>query len=160
MKKILLMVVALTFVWSATGMAREPRLAKDRMTIPPVKWWKMPQVAEKLSLTKEETEKLDTMYFEQRSRMIDLRSQLAKNRLEMEQLFDKEPFDANACLSSFKKSQDARNVIGLERFKFLIKVREMLGTERFQVLKAEFREHRAKRKIGRTRTPRTDRPPT
>lgn len=165
MKRAILMAVVLMFIFSGVGIAREntpakARYVKSSMALPPVKWWKMPLMSEKLSLTKEETQKLDAMYFEHRSRLIDLRSQLAKDRLEMEQLFEKEPFDAASCLNSFKKSQEARNVIGLERFNFLIKVREILGAERFQLLKDEFRHFREKRKIGKARTPRADRPRT
>ena len=92
--------------------------------------------------------------------MIDLRSQAAKNRLELEKFFNTEPFDSGACLNSFKKSQEARNTIGLERFKFLLKVREMLGNDRFQTLKGEFKQFRDKRKIGKRRTPRKERPQT
>ena len=170
MKKVILLTGILMFVLSGVGMAGEPgparaphvkaRHVKDSMALPPVKWWKMPLTAEKLSLTKEETEKLDAMYYAQRSRLIDLRSQLAKDRLEMEQLFEKEPFDATACLNSFKKSQEARNAIGLERFNFLIKVREILGPDRFQQLKEEFKRFREKKRIGKFRAPRTERPRT
>jgi Spy/CpxP family protein refolding chaperone len=125
-----------------------------------MKWWNIPQVAEKLSLTKEEKEKLDTLYYEQRSRMIDLRGQAAKDRLELEKLFNKEPFDSEAVLNSFKKSQEARNTIGIERFKFLIKVREMLGNDRFQTLEGEFKQLRDKRKTGKRGSPRQVRPRT
>ena len=160
MKKAILMTVVLMFVLSGVGMAGELHSRRDRTVLPPAKWWKMPLVAEKLSLTKEEAEKLDTMYFAQQNRLIDLRSQLAKDRLEMERLFEKEPFDSAVCLDSFKKSQEARNAIGLERFKFLIQVRELLGAERFQLLKGEFKHFREKKRIGKARTPRKVRPRT
>ena len=160
MKKTILMTVVVFFVLSGMSLARDPRPPKDRMSLPPMKWWNIPQVAEKLSLTKEEKQKLDTLYYDQRSRMIDLRSQAAKNRLELEKLFNTEPFDSVACLNSFKKSQEARNTIGLERFRFLLKVREMLGNERFQTLKGEFKQFREKKKLGKRRAPRMDRPRT
>jgi Spy/CpxP family protein refolding chaperone len=152
MKKALVMTMVFFFVMSGISFARAPRTGKDRMSLPPVKWWNIPQVAEKLSLTKEEKERLDTMYYDQRSRMIDLRSQGAKNRLELEKLFNKEPFDSAACLESFKKAQEARNTIGLERFRFLLKVREILGNERFQTLKGEFKRYREKKKLGKRRS--------
>ncbi|MBW1771928.1 MAG: periplasmic heavy metal sensor [Deltaproteobacteria bacterium] len=160
MKKVILITVVLLFVLSGMGLARVPQAGKDRMALPPVKWWTIPQVAEKLSLTKEEKQKLDTLYYDQRGRMIDLRSQAAKDRLELEKLFNTEPFDSGACLNSFKKSQEARNTIGLERFKFLIKVREILGNDRFQTLKGEFKQLKKNRKIGKRRSPRTGRPRT
>ncbi len=158
MKKTIVMTVVFFFVLTGMGLARAPKAGKDRMALPPMKWWNIPQMAEKLSLTKEEKEKLDALYYDQRSRMIDLRSQAAKNRLELEQLFDREPFDSAACLNSFKKSQEARNTIGLERFRFLLKVREMLGNERFQTLRGEFKQFREKRKLGKRRTPGRERP--
>jgi Spy/CpxP family protein refolding chaperone len=160
MKKVILMTVVLFFVLSGMSLAGSPRTEKDRMAIPPVKWWTIPEVAEKLSLTKEEKEKLDALYYDQRSRMIDLRSQAAKNRLDLEKLFNTEPFDSGAVLGSFKKSQEARNTIGLERFKFLIKVREMLGNDRFQTLRGEFKQFREKRKLGKRHTPRKESPQT
>ena len=160
MKKVILMTVVFFFVLSGMSLARAPRAEKDKMALPPVKWWNMPQVAEKLSLTKEEKEKLDALYYDQRRRMIDLRSQAAKNRLDLEKFFNTEPFDSGAVLNSFKKSQEARNTIGLERFKFLIKVREMLGNDRFHTLRGEFKQFRDKRKLGKRHTPGKERPKT
>ena len=128
---------------------------KEGMGIPPGKWWKMPRVAEELSLTKEEKGKMDTMYLEHRRGMIDLRSEVARERLEIEQILDSNAFEAGACMDRFKKLQEAINKVATERFGFLVKVRELLGLERFQKLKEEFRQFRMKRKEGK-RAPRRD----
>jgi hypothetical protein len=37
------------------------------------------------------------------------------------------------------------------RFGFLVKIRELLGLERFQKLKEEFRRYKTKRKQGKSR---------
>ena len=122
--------------------------ARDRRPGPPegregqvlinVKWWKMPGISERLSLTKEEKEKLDTLYFENRSRMIDLKSGIQKERLVLGRLLDSSGFDASAAREQFKKVIETTHQLAMERFGFLLKVREMLGLERFQQLKEEF----------------------
>ena len=122
---------------------------KGSMGLPPGKWWKKPQVAEKLSLTKEEQGKMDTMYLEYRRQMIDLRSQMERERLEMEQLLDSETLNASACMDRFKKLQEVQNSLATERFKLLVQVRELLGLDRFQKLKEEFQHFRMERGHGK-----------
>lgn len=130
------------FTIPATAGARGP--GKSQIPMPPGKWWKTPQAAEELSLTVQEQERMDTMYLEHRRRMIDLRSQVQKKRLELEQIMDSQAFDKSACMEAFKKLQEASDKLAMERFKFLVQVRELLGLERFQELKSEFQRHRMK----------------
>ncbi|MBW1863211.1 MAG: periplasmic heavy metal sensor [Deltaproteobacteria bacterium] len=123
---------------------------KDSMVGMPLgQWWKMPQMAEKLSLTKEEQGKMDSMYLEHRRRMIDLRSQVQRERLEMEQLLDSRTLNAPACMDRFKKLQDAQNKLATERFGLLIQVRELLGLDRFQTLKEGFQRSKMKGRHGK-----------
>ena len=122
---------------------------KGSIGLPPGKWWKMPQVAEKLSLSKEEQEKMNIMYLEHRRQMIDLRSQVERERLEMEQLLDSETLNASACMDRFKKLQEVQNSLATERFKLLVQVRELLGLDRFQKLKEEFQHFRMERGHGK-----------
>ena len=124
-------------------------VGKGSMGLPSGKWWKMPQVEEKLSLTKEEQGKMDSMYLEYRRQMIDLRSQVQKERLEMEQLLDSETLNTTACMERFKKLQETQNKLSTERFKMLVQVRELLGLDRFQKLKEEFQHFRVKGRHGK-----------
>jgi Spy/CpxP family protein refolding chaperone len=156
MKKIMLLAVLVMFAISGISEAEGSGFGgggsgpgKETMGVPGGKWWRMPQVAEKLALTLEEKEKLDAMDLQLRRRLIDLRSQMQKEWLELEQLFNAGTFDAAASLDRFKKLQKARTNIAIERFKFLIKTRELLGPERFQTLKTEARQYRMKRRLKR-----------
>lgn len=156
MKKLLLLALVLTFALPGVAMARDPGFGgggpgpgKEDMGLPGGKWWQMPQVADKVALNQEERQKLDTMYLQHRRQMIDLHSQVQKERLELEYLLDSSTFDAAACMECFKKLQAAHSNLATERFKFLIQVRELLGLERFQQLKTEFRQHRMKERPGR-----------
>jgi len=156
MKKVTLLALLFMFALSGISMAKDPGFGRGKagpgkksIGIPGGKWWKKPQVTDKLALTQEEKEKLDTMYLQHRRQMIDLHSQVEKERLELEQLLDSSTFNAAACMGRFKKLQEARTSLATERFKFLAQVREMLGLERFQQLKADVRQHRMKRRHGR-----------
>jgi len=156
MKKVSLLALLLMFALSGIAMAKGPCFGgggsgpgKVIMGIPGGKWWKKPQVADRAALTQEEKEKLDTMYLQHRRQMIDLHSQVEKERLELEQLLDSSALNAASCMGRFKKLQEAHTNLTTERFRFLVQVRELLGPERFQQLKAEVRHHRMKRKHGR-----------
>ena len=131
--------------------AKGAGLGKGGMGVPPGKWWKMPRVAEELSLTKEEKEKMDTLYLEHRRGMIDLRGEVARERLEIEHILDSSAFDAAVCMDRFKKLQEASNKVATERFRFLVRVRELLGLDRFQELKEEVRQFKRKGKKGKHR---------
>lgn len=148
MKKVVLLTLVFVFALSSISMARGPGSRKEE-GMPPGKWWKVPQVAERLSLTEEERQKLDTMYLEHQHRMIDLRSQVEKERLELEQLLDSTTFDPAASMERFKKWQETHKNLATERFQFLLQVRSLLGLDRFQVLKAQFWKHRMKERHGR-----------
>ena len=148
MKKVVLLALVFVFALSGISMARDPGSRREE-GMPPGKWWKVPQVAERLSLTEEERQKLDTMYLEHRHRMIDLRTQVEKERLELEQLLDSTSFDPAASMERFKKLQDTHRALATERFQFLLQVRSLLGLDRFQLLKAQVWKHRMKQKRGR-----------
>ena len=148
MKKVVLLALVFVFALSGISMARGPGSRREE-GMPPGKWWKVPQVAEKLSLTEEERQKLDTMYLEHRHRMIDLRSQVDRERLELEQLLDSTTFDPAASMERFKKLQDTHRALATERFQFVLQVRSLLGLDRFQLLKAQFWQYRMKQKHGR-----------
>ena len=105
--------------------------------IPPGKWWLMPGVAEKFDLKETEKKELNDLYIQSRRSLIDLKSTLHKERFEL---------DEASVMSQFKKLEAARANISTERFEVLLKVRKILGHERYQKLKMSFREFRNKMK--------------
>lgn len=157
MKRIVLVLLAFMFILPPVCAAKQrsgceggAHHGKEGMGVPRGKWWKMPQMAERLNLSAEEKQKLDSMFFEHRRRMIDLQGAKEKERLELERLLDSTPLDSAACMERFMKVQEAHKGIAVERFGFLLRVRELLGLDRFQELKAKVREHRMKRRhMGR-----------
>ena len=109
------------------------------------KWWHMPHVAEQLNLNGREKEQLDDLFIQTRRKMIDLRSAVEKERLELGILMDKETLDEDAVKRQFKKLGQVRASLAAERFSFILAVRKILGAHRFQSLKTLFWESREKR---------------
>ena len=164
-KRTTLLAVVLVFALSGISMAANPNYTrrghgddKGNMGMPEGKWWKMPAIADRLGLSAQEKERLDTLYLKHRLRMIDLRSREEKERVELEQLFDSSSFDAAACLERFRILKEAHTGFAFERFKFLVQVRELLGFERFSKLKAEARAHWVRPKNNRRYPSKNDRP--
>lgn len=138
MKKTVLAVLIFFFALTGTSIARGP--FGDRYMLPHKKWWRIPEVAETLKITTEEQEKLDSLYLENRKKMIDLIGNLQKEKLELDRLLESKNFDESACLAQFQKVQTAKTIVADEYFKFVIEVRKLIGPDRFQLLKMKFRD--------------------
>jgi len=81
----------------------------------------MPQVAKKLELTSKKQQKFDDLFVQSRRRMIDLKSNVEKEKLEVEMILDQQDFDESACMDRFKKFQDARTKLANELSKAVIR---------------------------------------
>jgi Spy/CpxP family protein refolding chaperone len=114
------------------------------------KWWRMPHVAEQLNLNGREKEQLDDLFIQSRRKLIDLKSAVEKERLELGILMDKETLDEDAVMGQFKKLGQVRANLASERFRFLLEVRKILGAERFQSLKTLFWKSKEKRLYGQS----------
>jgi len=150
MKKVTIFTLICLLAASGIGLARGPR-GMEGLKMPHGKWWRMPEVTRKLELTSEEQQKLDDLFVQSRRRMIDLKSNVQKEGLELEVILDQQNFDESACIDRFKKFQDARTNLTREQFRFLVKVRKLLGLDRYRQLKTEFRDrpmHRMKGQRG------------
>ncbi len=117
----------------------------EDLVMPGGKWWRNPRVATQLQLTSEEQSSLDTLYIENKRRMIDLQNIVEKERFELEQILDNPDFNEKACVKHFKKLTNAKTDLEMNRLEFLIDVRTMLGFDRFQLLKLKYQQHRLQR---------------
>jgi Spy/CpxP family protein refolding chaperone len=111
------------------------------------KWWQDKAVAEKMKLTDGERNLLDEKYTASRRKMINLKSEVEKERLELDIILDKQDADKGQINEQYERLEKARGKLSKERFELLTEVREVVGTERFKTLKSM---HRSKRnKMGR-----------
>jgi Spy/CpxP family protein refolding chaperone len=113
---------------------------EQALVIPSGKWWSMPEMAKKINLTEPEKKKLDDLYIVFYRKLIDRRAVMEKLWLDIDTLFDREEFNESAVLEQFKKHEAERSAIATDRFQFLVDVRKILGRERYQRLKALYKE--------------------
>jgi len=100
------------------------------------KWWNNSAVADELKLTDSERKTLDEKYTESRRKLIDLKSEVEKERLELDIFLDKQDTIKNQIVEQYDRLENARANLSKERFGLLIEVREIIGVERFRDLKA------------------------
>ncbi|MBW2466597.1 MAG: hypothetical protein JRF02_04785 [Deltaproteobacteria bacterium] len=112
------------------------------------KWWNDRTTAEELQLTENEIKHLEDKYTESRRKMIDLKSDLEKERLELDIALDDQAADKSRIKGHYEKLEAARAKLSKERFGFLLEVREIIGAQRFQALK-EMHRSRKRNKMDR-----------
>jgi len=104
------------------------------------RWWRMPAVASRITLSEAEKLKLDQLYQVNRQNLINMKGALDKERLILEDVLNKEPLNETKVREQFKKVEKRRAVLSEERFRYILEVRKMLGAERFRKLTAIFEE--------------------
>ena len=117
------------------------------------KWWQRPEIAQQINLTDEETTNLDNQFLESRRKMIDLKSNVEKEQLELEWLLEAKDLDEKAVRKQRQKLEEARSALDAERFELILQTRKILGYERFQEVKAymEMAPHKNHRPKGKAR---------
>jgi len=106
----------------------------------PGRWWMQPDLATQLSLSKKEKKALDNLFSRNRIALIDLRSSLEKERLEMQDILERDPLDEAALFAQQRRVQEKRQKLSDERFKYLLGVRKILGADRFRTLAGKYEE--------------------
>ena len=103
------------------------------------KWWQNKEMVGELQLTDGEKKILDEKYTESRRKMIDLKSEVEKERLELDIVLDKQDANKGQIIERYDSLENARKKLSKERFGMILEVREIIGVERFQALKAMHR---------------------
>jgi Spy/CpxP family protein refolding chaperone len=104
------------------------------------KWWHDKSIVQKLDLTDSEKKEIDEKYAANRRKMIDLKYEIEKQRFELDLLLGTKDADKQQILEHFDSLEQARNKLSKTRFEMLMDVRETIGAERFQELKAVHRQ--------------------
>ena len=99
------------------------------------KWWNNSSMADELKLTESEKKRLDEKYIEGRRKMIDLKSAVEKERLELDFALERQDTDKTRIKDHYDRLEKARTELSKARFGLLIEMRDIIGVERFQTLK-------------------------
>ncbi len=110
--------------------------------VPSGKWWYNKKVVQNLNLTQKEVGQLDRLYENSHRKLIDLKSAVKREQFELDTLLGKEPVDDAKVRKQFKRLEKARTDLANERLGFVIRVREIIGADRFQQLKTSYKDWR------------------
>ena len=104
------------------------------------KWWHDKSIVDELELTDSEKQDLDEKYIDGRRKMIDLKSEIEKQRFELDLLLGTRGIDKQKIMERFESLEQARSELSRTRFEMIMGVREIIGAERFQELKSMHRD--------------------
>ena len=104
------------------------------------KWWYNPKIQNNLKLSKNEIKRLDDLFAKSRRKLIKLKSSVEYERFKLNQLLRDKDVNNTAIEKQFQNLEEVRHNSANERLHFVIGVRNILGTERFQRLKSNFKK--------------------
>ena len=108
------------------------------------KWWYDKAIVNELELTDSEKKDLEEKYIESRRKMIELKSEIEKQRFELDLLLGSSNAGKQEIMARFGSLEQARSKLSRTRFGMLMEVRGIIGPERFQELKSMHRERSRK----------------
>jgi len=129
--------------------------------IPPGKWWKRPAIVQKLELTTEQQEKLEEIFAKNRRAFIDLKADVDRRQLDVEELMAKKDSDPKKVSDAIDASEQAkaklrksismmvlemRGVLTDKQWQQVVDRREEWRQERNQELRDRMRENRLRRR--------------
>ena len=132
------MITRLCYAILLSALLVVPYLA-DAQDMPAGKWWYNPKVVEALDLTKPEVRQIDRLYAQNRKELIRLKGNVQQEQLELDNLLGSKNTDDAAVKKQFQRLEKARAELSNARLQFVLGVRDIIGHERFQQLKAGYR---------------------
>ena len=106
---------------------------------PAGKWWYNPKIQKNLNLSKNEIKRLDNLYAKSRRKLIKYKSSVEREQFELDQLLSGQDVNKGTVKNQFQQLEKSRQDLANERLDFIIGVRNILGPERFQQLKSNYR---------------------
>lgn len=97
-------------------------------------WWKNPMVVQRLSLTADQTKRMDDIFQKSRLELIDLRAKLETQNALLEPMLSETPFDAAKAEAQIDKVAEARANLEKADARMLIGIRGVLTPDQWTKL--------------------------
>ncbi len=105
--------------------------------VPGGKWWTRPEMAQRLSLTADQTKKMDDTFQQYRLKLIDLNASVQREETIMEPLVAAEQPDEAKIVAQIDKVAQARAELEKANARMLLGIRRLLTPEQWDKLKAD-----------------------
>ncbi len=113
------------------------------------RWWRGPQIVEKLGLTPEQQKKMDDVFQQSRVKLIDLTASLDKEEAALEPLISAEQPDADKIRSQINRVADARSELEKANANMLLGLRLLLTPNQWKGLQADSAKPRPRKVMNR-----------
>jgi Spy/CpxP family protein refolding chaperone len=110
--------------------------------VPSGKWWYNQKVVKNLNLTQKEIRQLDQAWVDSQRKLVKLKNAVESEQFELDTMLGKKTVDDAKVRKQFNRLEGARTDLADERLGFIIRVREIIGAERFQQLKTSYKKWR------------------
>jgi Spy/CpxP family protein refolding chaperone len=97
-------------------------------------WWKIPMVVQRLTLTPEQTKKMDSIFEQSRLHLIDLKANVEKQNALLEPLLSANPPDTVKAMAQIDKVAEARAELEKANARMLLGIRGVLTPEQWTKL--------------------------
>jgi Spy/CpxP family protein refolding chaperone len=101
-------------------------------------WWKDPMVVQRLTLTADQTRKMDDIFQQSRLQLIDLKASVEKQQVMLEPMLSANPLDVAKASAQIDKVAQARADLEKANAKMLLNIRGALTADQWTKL----RDHR------------------
>jgi Spy/CpxP family protein refolding chaperone len=101
---------------------------------PPGMWWKNPMMVQRLSLTADQTKRMDDIFQKSRLELIDLRAKLETQNALLEPLISANPVDSAKALAQIDKVAQARADLEKADARMLLGIRGVLTPDQWTKL--------------------------
>jgi Spy/CpxP family protein refolding chaperone len=100
------------------------------------KWWYRPAVKDKLELTDEQVRRINKIWIAHRKRLIDLKGEVQKAYLDLEDLMAQPSLDKNQASSLAEKLGQLQAKQTEERIRMAVAIRTELSLDQYEKLRA------------------------
>jgi len=104
---------------------------------PPGRWWKNPDMIQKLSLTADQQKKMDDIFQDSRLKLIDLNAALQKDEAILEPLVGADQPDEGKILSQIDRVAQGRAELEKANARMLLGIRRVLNQDQWKILSSE-----------------------
>ncbi|UCF91300.1 MAG: periplasmic heavy metal sensor [Desulfobacterales bacterium] len=108
--------------------------------MPSEKWWYNPQIARNLNLTNQEIRRLDQLFDASRRDLMQLKIAVEREQGALDKLLNRKKVNDAEVQQQFRRLEQARTRLADERLRFVVEVRRIIGADRFQQLKQNYRK--------------------
>ena len=115
------------------------------------KWWKRPRVVEKLKIKPEQQDRLDDIFGKNRRVFIDLKAEVDRRTVDLEELLAKKESDPVRIAASTDALEQAKGRLGKTRTMRIVEMKGVLTDEQWQrilELRDEWRRERVEERRG------------